>query len=169
MKLGLILLAIAGALGIVLAAITAHTQIAQETASSCHMRGNLPDPVCTPGATNPNVTQANISQTICVKGWTAMVRPPVSYTSGLKTQGIKAYGFTDTNPTHYEEDHLISLELGGAPSDPKNLWPEPGASPNPKDKIENALHDAVCAGKLQLSDAQRRISTDWTTALEGVN
>jgi hypothetical protein len=28
------------------------------------------------------------------------------------------------NPKDYEEDHLISLELGGAPRDPKNLWPQ---------------------------------------------
>ena len=25
----------------------------------------------------------------------------------------------------YQEDHLISLELGGNPTDPRNLWPEP--------------------------------------------
>jgi len=29
------------------------------------------------------------------------------------------------NPACYEEDHLISLENGGDPKDPKNLWPEP--------------------------------------------
>jgi len=27
-------------------------------------------------------------------------------------------------PSHYEEDHFISLEVGGHPKDPKNLWPE---------------------------------------------
>jgi hypothetical protein len=25
----------------------------------------------------------------------------------------------------YEEDHLIPLEDGGGPTDPRNLWPEP--------------------------------------------
>lgn len=38
----------------------------------------------------------------------------------------------------YEEDHLIPLELGGAPSDVRNLWPERGTSPNPKDRVEGA-------------------------------
>jgi len=35
-----------------------------------------PDPETTPGVINPEVTQANIQQTICVKGWTRTLRPP---------------------------------------------------------------------------------------------
>jgi hypothetical protein len=132
---------------------------------TCHARpGPLPDPVCTPGVANPNVTQATIKDTICKSGWTATIRPPASYTNKLKTQGIAAYGFTDTNTRSYEEDHLISLELGGSPDDPKNLWPEPGTIPNAKDKVENDLNDAVCSGKVKLVDAQHAIATDWTTA-----
>lgn len=131
------------------------------------MRGDLPDPVCTPGATNPEVTQSNISRTICVSGYTAKIRPPVSYTNKLKRQQMQAYGFTD-NIRQHEEDHLISLELGGAPKDAKNLWPEPDASPNPKDKIENMLHAAVCAGRISLQAAQVRIATNWTTAARGL-
>src|SRR5664279_3814140 len=77
---------------------------------------------------------------------------------------IAAYGYTDTSPRSYEEDHLISLELGGASSDQRNLWPEPGTSPNPKDKVENELHRRVCAGSMPLAEAQQRIATDWTTA-----
>ncbi|GAA2012443.1 hypothetical protein GCM10009839_03550 [Catenulispora yoronensis] len=132
---------------------------------SCHAGpGPLPDPTCTPGAINPQVTQANIATTICASGWTATIRPPVSFTNKLKTDGIKAYGYTNTALSGYEEDHLISLELGGAPSDPKNLWPEPGASPNAKDKVENDLNHAVCSGKVQLAAAQKAIATDWVTA-----
>lgn len=77
------------------------------------------------------------------------------------------YGFTDS-PSEHEEDHLISLELGGDPTDPRNLWPEPGKSPNQKDKIENYLHAAVCAGRISLREAQVRIQTDWTTASDGL-
>jgi hypothetical protein len=29
------------------------------------------------------------------------------------------------NMACYEEDHLISIEDGGDPTDPRNLWPEP--------------------------------------------
>src|ERR1044072_7659266 len=49
-----------------------------------------PDPACTPGATDPRVRQDNIQQTICVRGYTRGVRPPVSYTDERKRQGIVA-------------------------------------------------------------------------------
>lgn len=127
--------------------------------ASCHTRGQLPDPVCTPGAVDPRVTQNNIATTICKAGYTATVRPPVSYTNSLKLQQMAAYGDTQP-PSQYEEDHLISLELGGSPTDPKNLWPEPGAH-NVKDTVENAAHKAVCNGTLTLAAAQHGIATDW--------
>jgi hypothetical protein len=112
----------------------------------------------------PDVTQATIGSTICRAGYTATIRPPASYTNALKRQQIVAYGYPDTDPRGYEEDHLIALELGGAPSDQRNLWPEPAHSPNPKDKVENVLRQRVCAGSLTLAEAQQRIATDWTTA-----
>ncbi|MQS11746.1 hypothetical protein F7Q99_05440 [Streptomyces kaniharaensis] len=128
----------------------------------------LPDPSCTPGAYNPAVTQATIRKTICVPGWTATVRPPVSYTNPLKVQQIARYGFADTDPADYEEDHLVPLELGGAPRDPRNLWPEPRYGNQPaqsKDTVENRLKKAVCGGQVGLDAARRAIATDWTTAL----
>jgi hypothetical protein len=73
----------------------------------------------------------------------------------------------DTNPRDYEEDHLIPLELGGNPTDPKNLWPEPYEASIPdggarfKDKVESYLHKQVCEGSLNLEEAQREIATDW--------
>ncbi len=136
------------------------------SSSKCHTDGILPDPNCTPGAIDVNVTQENLFQTICVKGYTATVRPSVNYTNKLKRQQIIDYGYTDTNMRDYEEDHLISLELGGSPSDPKNLWPEPGASPNSKDKIENICHQKVCSGQISLNEAQKQISTNWPTACQ---
>ncbi len=149
----------------VIPAATSSAQIAN-TPETCLTRGVLPNPSCTPGAIDSKVTQDNIYQTICVKGYTKTVRPPVSYTNKLKMQQIKAYGYTDKNPRNYEEDHLISLELGGNPTDPKNLWPEPGASPNPKDKIENLCHEKICSGEITLAEAQSEIATDWQTACQ---
>lgn len=67
----------------------------------------------------------------------------------------------------YEFDHLIPLELGGAPDDLRDLWAEPGASPNAKDAVEQVLNQAVCARRLNLIEAQRRIAADWTTAVQG--
>jgi hypothetical protein len=75
-----------------------------------------------------------------------------------------AYGFTGP-PSNYEEDHLVPLELGGNPTDPNNLWPEPGASPNAKDGVENDLNRLVCNGQMPLATAQQRIATNWKTAL----
>jgi hypothetical protein len=123
-----------------------------------------PDAACTPGAVNPDVSQANIADTICATGWTATVRPPVSRTNGLKTQLIAAYGLP--SGTRGELDHLVSLELGGAPSDPRNLWVEPGKIPNPKDAVENKLNEAVCSGLTPLATAQRTIAASWTTAID---
>ena len=118
----------------------------------------------TPGATDPRVTQATIKTTICVSGYTTTVRPPESYTEKLKVDQIKAYGYQDTKLADYEEDHFIPLEIGGNPTDPKNLWPEPYA-PAPgsheKDRVENYLHDQVCSGAMQLTDAQQAVQTDW--------
>lgn len=121
----------------------------------------LPDPLCTPGEIDSGVTQDNITTTICHSGYTQTVRPPVSYTNKLKKQQITDYGYTDTNMSDYEEDHFISLELGGSPKDPKNLWPEPHPSTNEKDKVENYLHSEVCSGKLSLAQAQQEISKNW--------
>jgi hypothetical protein len=72
--------------------------------------------------------------------------------------------YTDSgSPGDYEYDHLVSLELGGAVNDPQNLWPEPEGSPNPKDRVENALHRMVCNGEMTLAQAQHIIATDWVS------
>jgi len=133
--------------------------------SECQARrGPLPDPTCTPGAVNPNVTEDTIATTICRPGWTATVRPPTSYTNDLKRRQIDQYGYLNHALGDYEEDHLVPLSVGGSPSDPRNLWPEPGASPNTKDRVEADLQGAVCAHEVSLASAQQAIATDWTTA-----
>ena len=136
------------------------------TVLHCRSANGLPDRHCTPGATYARVTQATIGRTICVPGWTATVRPPESYTESLKREQITEYGYRDKRLHDYEEDHLIPLELGGSPRSVRNLWPEydGGVIPNPKDKVENALRDAVCSHRVRLAAAQRAIARDWKTA-----
>jgi hypothetical protein len=114
-------------------------------------------PTLTPGALNPDVTQANIDATICARGWTKTVRPPVEYTNDLKLKQMREYGERG-DPSQYQEDHLISLELGGDPRDPRNLWPEPYPRASFVDRIENELNAKVCSGELSLADAQRKES-----------
>jgi hypothetical protein len=111
----------------------------------------------TPGVLNPQVTQATIRSTICVKGWTRTVRPPVSYTNALKAKQMPAYGERGP-PSSVQEDHLISLELGGNPTDPRNLWPEPYPRAAQVDQIENQLNALICSGKISLAEGQRRES-----------
>jgi len=115
----------------------------------------LADPVRTPGVLNPDVTQATIGSTVCVSGWTRTVRPPVSYTNELKVKQMREYGETGP-PSAYQEDHLVSLELGGDPTDPRNLWPEPYPRAADVDRIENELNAEVCSGKLSLEAAQQQ-------------
>jgi hypothetical protein len=118
----------------------------------------LADPTRTPGVLNPDVTQANIRSTICRRGWTDTIRPPVSYTNALKTKQMRQYRETGSL-SDYQEDHLISLELGGSPTDPRNLWPEPYPRASDVDKIENELNAEVCSGQLTLAQAQQREDT----------
>jgi hypothetical protein len=115
------------------------------------------DPVRTPGVVNPDVTQASIGSTICVRGWTRTVRPSTEYTNPLKVQQMREYGVRGP-PSAFQEDHLISLELGGHPVDPRNLWPEPYPRASEVDRIENELNAQVCSGELSLIDAQERES-----------
>lgn len=141
-------------------------------AATCNYRagGALPDRRCTPGALNATVTQKTIHRTICVRGWTAKIRPPVSVTEPEKLASMKQYGVM--HPGNYEYDHLISLELGGAPNSPRNLWPEPhhaelngkDVGSFAKDAVENRLRAGVCSGKITLARARTIIRTDWRKA-----
>jgi hypothetical protein len=87
--------------------------------------GDLPDPKATPGYLNPAVTQATIGKTICVSGYTATIRPTASYTTKLKLKQLRDGVYkSGLGAAAFEEDHLISLELGGNPTDERNLWPQ---------------------------------------------
>ena len=154
----------------------AYTVQAQPGASGCHYRyadgQPLPDPACTPGSSNPAVTQATLTATICRAGYTTEIRPPENVTGPEKRASVLAYGYLG-GLRDAEYDHLIPLEVGGDPNDPRNLWlepPSPGhrasSGPNnPKDVVENRLHAAVCRGVVTLAAAQRAIAVDWTTAV----
>jgi hypothetical protein len=129
----------------------------------------LPIAKVTPGAINAAVSQENIQSTICVKGFTKGIRPPVRYTGALKAEQLRgSYArYKNLNNKDFEEDHLISLELGGDPVSELNLWPEPynvSGGAYLKDKVENKLHFLVCSGKITLKEAQEAISSNWFLA-----
>ncbi|HJU18237.1 MAG TPA: hypothetical protein VJ770_17430 [Stellaceae bacterium] len=139
------------------------------TAGTAAAQSALPNPARTPGAVNPAVTQANIKETICVSSWAKSVQPSERYTRELKRSQIQKWGYTDQKLGHYEEDHLIPIELGGSPTDPRNLWPEPhdplgGWGSARKDILEKRLNHLVCTGRLSLDEARQAIARNWIDA-----
>jgi hypothetical protein len=132
--------------------------------------GDLPNPNLTPGATDPEVTETNIQESICKVThftWTEGHAPPASFLESIAKDQIKQYGYTDTNIRHYQMDHLIPLSLGGHPTDPKNIWPQvliAKWSARRKDYLEEILHDKVCKGEIGLKEAQDLFRTNWVEA-----
>ncbi|HZR91001.1 MAG TPA: DUF3761 domain-containing protein [Gaiellaceae bacterium] len=120
--------------------------------------GPRPDPTCSPGAYDSGLT----TSVICAPGFrTAFVRNvPESEKAAVEAE----YGL---EPGRYgrelEIDHVVPLELGGS-NDMANLFPERAAARpgyRVKDRLENRLHDLVCAGRLSLAYARQAIARDW--------
>jgi hypothetical protein len=182
-----------GSLAASLAALLLLTQPSPQvlTSGSSLTGSPIPRADLFPGAANPAITPANMNQNICRKGWsTSSIRPPSSYTTALKKTQMHSLNYTRANPLRqmktkdgkttrpdltrcidrsanascYEEDHLISLEIGGDPRSPDNLWPEPwfgNWNAHMKDVLENKLHRMVCDGQIPLRAAQKAIASDW--------
>lgn len=113
---------------------------------------------------NPQVTEKNIAETICLPGWTKTVRPPASYTNAIKRQRVLDLGLPLELIADFQLDHTIPLSLGGAPSDPRNLALMDIGDAEAKDRVERCLPHAVCEGRVSLSRAQRAIWEDWRAA-----
>ena len=119
----------------------------------------LPDPKMTPG----DVLTMDATA-VCQPGYAKSVR---NVPQSVKNQVYRQYGVTSRQPHEYEVDHLISLQLGGSNSI-RNLWPQSFVT-QPlnayvKDRVENKLHELVCAGKLPIEQAQREIASNWVEA-----
>ena len=145
---------------------------------SCHVRiaadgYRLPDPACTPGAINPTLTVAVLTDPAFRTG---MVRDKVT-SEDQKRIVYSWYGITPpANNTGASQtcelDHVVDLASGGADT-LDNIWPQcqaPGAAPVPvgvrefKIKDRFAEHNVVALIKAggNLADLQRRIASDWT-------
>jgi hypothetical protein len=118
----------------------------------------LPRPNLTPGAA------IGIPSDICV----AVPREdPSRIPVSERKEVFREYGMDYRHAGQYELDHLITPALGGT-DDIHNLWPEPYASTewnaHVKDQLEDRLHQMVCSGQIDLSTAQRDISSNWIDA-----
>jgi len=122
-------------------------------------RAAVPDRSLTPGATR-SVTVSDVC---------SMPHEDVigEVSTSLRQEVLHEYGIVNAHAGDYEIDYLIAPGLGGA-EDIHNLWPQPYKSrtwnAHVKDALEEHLHRLVCAGKLDLSTAQRDIATDWIAA-----
>ena len=116
------------------------------------------------GMVDPRVTQNNIQTTICRRGWTRTVRPSRDVIDAIK-RNLAAD--MRVSPRDYELDHIVPLDLGGAPLDLRNVRLQPRAGAchaHMKDDLERRLSIMVCAGDLTLKGAQHEIATDWRAA-----
>lgn len=112
-----------------------------------------------PGAVNVQVTQDNMRQTICKRGWTRTVRPPVEWTDALKQQLLDQ----GEEAKYYELDHLVPLEVAGCPNCKANLWLQPWhghCNAKQKDELENRVNRMVCSGQMTLVEGQY-VFRDW--------
>jgi hypothetical protein len=137
----------------------------------------VPDPACTPGAINPNVTVAVLKS----KGFNTHCDRNQATTAAQKSRTYIYYGIhqpvNNIGKTQIcELDHLVSLELGGADT-LDNIWPQCGPDSvalrqryfRMKDKVENYLARQVKKGRMSLEEAQRGIAADWTQYIDAAN
>lgn len=132
--------------------------------------GEFPNTALTPGA----VVSVDVA-TVCSPGYASSQRPRGTYWRRLRDKTYSSYriprgerSYLDSGGRRhlkYVIDHLIPLELGGAPDDLRNLWPEPILLSKRKDAVENELHWLVCNGRMTLVDAQRSIARNWEAAV----
>lgn len=105
-------------------------------------------PTLTPGVVRPlSLT------TICQTKWSVDRR---HVTTAMRREVARRYHMPLAHLKYYELDHLIPRSLGGA-DDALNLWPEDWPDARRKDRLEIALHRAVCAGRLDLLTAQTQM------------
>jgi hypothetical protein len=134
-------------------------RVPEEPTPHSKSRNGLPDPICKPGK-----AWTIDRDTIGHGGSTSLIRPPVQHTDALKVAQITEFDYGDAEPEDCEEDHLISLEIGGHPGVPANLRPEAHGGKygsEEMDKVENWLHKQVSSGAMTPKEAQEGIRTNW--------
>jgi hypothetical protein len=121
--------------------------------------GPQPDASLTPGEVRP----ISLVQ-VCRNEEAEVVVANIS--DDTRRRVFAAYGINPGRPGDYEVDYLITPDLGGSDSI-RNLWPQPYSarwSAKEKDKLEQRLHQLVCAGTMDLATAQHEIAGNWIEA-----
>ena len=162
-----------------------HLPPAQRCQTSLKNGFPVPDPACTPGAINPTLTVDVLKnrdfKTGCVRDQATpegRIIKPNEKPGPAKVDTYEWYDATKPDDNQgqnqtCELDHLISLEIGGADT-LDNIWPQCGPSDaalsdrffKEKDTVENYLAWMVRHDQMDLADAQKGISSDWTQFLD---
>jgi hypothetical protein len=120
-----------------------------------------PDRRCSPGAYSSRLTKAVICSSHFHTDEIRRLARSTKYRVE-REYGLPAGLFSRA----LEIDHVVPLRLGGS-NNIANLFPEEYAfadhSPGypAKDRLDKRLRELVCAGRLRLRVAQRRIAADW--------
>jgi hypothetical protein len=114
---------------------------------------------------NPDVTPENIESTICVRGYSASIRPPQAYTDRVKRHLMREAGLPLDTIGDYILDHRINIAIGGSPTSLQNLQLQRHDLSLEKDRAENRAHSLVCTHRLSLREAQAIMFTDWRRLL----
>ena len=152
-----------------IARVPAESESAIPSDAKASPASQLPDKALTPG-----VVAVSDPKTVCQRGYAKSVRPVGAQWNRLKSLAYERYGIRRGHRSYFDErgvrhpayqvDHLIPIELGGAPDDVRNLWPEPIDEAKRKDRVEDKLHHMVCEDNFSLTKAQDAIRRDWRTA-----
>ena len=137
--------------------------LAPRTRTSDVCPRSLPDRRCSPGAYSSRLTKAVICSSRFHRG--KLRRLSRSEKHAVEREyGLPAGSYRRA----LEIDHIVPLRLGGS-NNIANLFPQEYAFANhspgylAKDKLDTRLHTLVCAGRIGLRTAQRRIAANWET------
>jgi len=149
------------AIAILSALAVSMVAVAHAGAASCHHGTGpftAPDNACTPGAGRiVGRTEAQRRAFVC----SSKDRPSIP--AAVRRQMLGEYGVPGWTGASGEIDHRWPLFLGGLTVE-DNLWPEPGAIPNPKDRLEAVIRRRVCDGRphgMRVRTAVRLFLADW--------
>jgi hypothetical protein len=119
-------------------------------------RYTAPSASCTPGA-HEQLTHAEV----CA----SKARPSLS--AADRRAILHRYGLTSWSGSDGELDHRVPLFMGGM-TDARNVWPQRGPIPNPKDRLENYVRGRVCFRRpypMTLRSAYAVFAGNWISAL----
>ena len=134
--------------------------------------GTLPDPAITPGRVATVIDEEGLPRPLTLQeicGRSTKDKGVRNVSNATKEAVRRSYGLTSkrdrwcNDERACEVDHLIPLAIGGD-NDVRNLWPEAYAgdwSATDKDRLELEVRKRVCAGRLDLVEAQRGFLSNW--------